>query len=570
MERSAAGRGLAGQGAEMKQSLTRFRITTTVATEVLVEYKVKAHVAMLIAVMTLIAGLATAQAPRYSVTLAPGQQERGARLGAPEMKLTLQDAIALALAHNIDIEVSRLDLASAGEGILGSTGIFDPAMEASAKYSDNQTASISAISNSSKSQNYDLSLTKFFPLGTSVSVGWANRRTAYSSLSGLSSSIFKVNPSYDSGLTFSASQGLLRGFGTKINKAGIEVARKNNEISRVLFEQKIIETIQQVEVAYWNLVYRGDNLKVKVRSLELAQELLDQTKTRVRIGTSAPIDIIQSEATVAIREQDIILAENQVEEAADNLKRLLGFELPEDWNSKIVPVEALDASPQRAELNQALEIALGKRLDLRQMRLKSEISEISLMLAKDAVKPDLGLSLGYGYSGAAGNYREEDPDTGVVTKVTQNWGDAWDQITGGDYRQWSAGLTFRYTFRNRDAKAKLAQRRFDVTSAKEDLAIAHQVIIESVRTAVRGIDANGKSVAAAAKARELAERNLDAEQKKFANGMSTNYQVLMIQGDLAAAQAAELSSRVSYRIAVLQYQVSLGTLLDNLGVEIKE
>ena len=87
---------------------------------------------------------------------------------------------------------------------------------------------------------------------------------------------------------------------------------------------------------------------------------------------------------------------------------------------------------------------------------------------------------------------------------------------------------------------------------------------------MRGLEASAKSIAAAVKARELAERNLDAEQKKFANGMSTNYQVLKIQDDLAAAQAAELQARVYYRQAEAVYRTTVGTLLDSIGVAITD
>ena len=142
-------------------------------------------------------------------------------------------------------------------------------------------------------------------------------------------------------------------------------------------------------------------------------------------------------------------------------------------------------------------------------------------------------------------------------------------LRDADYDQWSAALNFRYPLGNNQAKAQRVQARYSLRSAEQVLAAQRQTIIQQVRRAVRALESSAKSIDAAAKARELAERNLDAEQKKFANGMSTNYQVLQIQEDLAAAQAAELNSRVVYRKSRVGYNASTGTLLDVMGVALR-
>jgi outer membrane protein TolC len=291
----------------------------------------------------------------------------------------------------------------------------------------------------------------------------------------------------------------------------------------------------------------------------------------VRIGTLAPIDIVQSEATVASREVDIIVAENQVENAADVLKDLMGFENPEDWKSRIVPTDALEATTTSANLDQSIAEALQRRPDLKQMELETEINQINVMSARNAVLPQLNLGLNYGFAGVGGTQTIVDPDTGeVIETIPGGWSDAQSQIWNRDYNQWSAGITFSYPLENTAAKANLAQQRFALASAKQSTALAQQRIILEVRAAVRGLDASAKAIAAAVKSRELAERNLDAEQKKFANGMSTAFNVVKIQDDLASAQAAELQARVYYRQAEAVYHTAVGSLLDSVGVAITE
>ena len=514
-----------------------------------------------------IATVAGAQ-ERFSVATAPGQQQRGVSFGAPELRLSLQEAVTLALEHNINIEVSRLGLAQSGEALFGATGIFDPVLGADASNAYSSSPSTNQLQGATVSESrrrtFDLSLGALLPLGTQTSVSWTNTRTT------TNSSFYYLNPNYNSGLGLQIVQPFLKGFGTDVNRYGIEVARKNHEISRLQFESIIIATVQQVESAYWDLVYARENLTVKEKSLKLAGDLLKQTQTRVRIGTSAPIDIVQSEATVATREQEIIVAEHAVAEAADVLKGLMGYETLVDWSSNVVPADDLTVARGPADLDAAIATALERRTELKQEEIQRAIQEMNLVVAENQIRPQLDLTLGYGLSGVGGTLHVTDPATGIITTVPGGWDDALQMLRDAKYDQWSAAVAFRYPLGNNQARAQRAQARYQLHSAEQLLAAQRQSVIQDVRRAVRALQSSGKSIDAAAKARELAERNLDAEQKKFANGMSTNYQVLQIQDDLAAALAAELQSRVAYRKSMVGYSVSTGTLLDAMGVGLQE
>ena len=520
----------------------------------------------LVMALCFITAAATAQEARFTVLTAPGQQTRGQRLGAPEMRLSLHEAAAMALEHNINLEVSRLVLASSQGGIVAATGLFDPVLSADFTEQSQKSASTNVLAGAQqleqKQRLFTLGLTQLLPTGTTLALAWDNNRSS------TNSSFYYLNPSYGSGFSLSLTQPLLRGFGTDVNRQGIEVARRNRDISRLQFEQIVIATLQQVETAYWSLVYAIDNLKVKEQSLKLAQDLLDQTRTRVRIGTSAPIDIVQSEATVAAREQEIIVAANAVEASRDLLKELMGFENPEDWQSLIVPTDSLEATPERVDLAAAIDLALARRLELKQRQLEAEIGEVSLLAADNAVRPRVDVKLDYGYNGSNVVY-EIGPD-GQPVVVGGGWSDAVQRLWDRDYPGWSAGVVFSYPLGNNQARAQRVQRRFELGAARQTQAAERQAVIADVRSAVRNLEDSAKAIAAAVKARELAERNLDAEQKKFANGMSTNYQVLQIQEDLAAAQAAELQSRMAYRSSTVAYHVSAGTLLADMGVELEE
>jgi outer membrane protein len=530
--------------------------------EVLVALSTCVRNGSVLALGLLVGTLALAQEPTFTVQTNPGEVS-GARLTSPEMRLTLNEAISLALGHNINLEISRLGYAGARKGIIAATGIFDPGLGIT--YTESGATSpatnqlVGAQVNKTKQRVFNIGYQQLLATGLNYSIGWNNSRSE------TNSTFYFLNPAYNSGLALQLTQPLLNGFGTDVNRSGIEVARRNSEISQLDFERIVISTVQQVEDAYWNLVYARNNLTVQQESLKLAQDLLEQTRTRVRIGTSAPIDIVQSEATVAAREQEIIVAENAVSNAGDILKQLMGVMEPQDWKAEVIPIDKLEQQVPSVNLDEAIEAALKSRVELRQSRLSTQISEINVVSAASAVLPSLDLNVTYGYTGVGGTYTN--PDTGVVTPG--GWDDALDQIRKRDYNRWSAGLSFTYPLGNHQAKATLAQRRFEFSSAQRSLAAERQTVIAEVRQAVRNMEASANLITASVKARELAERNLDAEQKKFANGMSTNYQVLQIQQDLATAQVTELQSRVAFRQSRVAYYVAIGKLLEEMNVHLE-
>lgn len=507
---------------------------------------------------------------KQKVETASGTQVRGQRLAqGKELALSLREATLMALQHNINLEVARLNLAAASQGVLAASGVFDPFLRLDYTESSSESPAtnqlVGAQVNKQDRRTFNLNLGALLPTGGQAGVSWTNSRNK------TNSTFFFLNPSYSSGLTFSLSQPLLRSFGTDVNRARIEIARKNRKLSFLDFQRLVITTLQQVESAYWNLVYARENLKVKQQSLKLAQDLLEQTRIRVRVGTSAPIDIVQSEATVAAREQDIILAENGVQAAADRLKILLGFEDPLDFLAEIVPTDSLQTLAETVDFERSVQLALEQRPELKSREVQAAITEQNLLLARSALLPQLDLGINYGFVGVGGTFTQRDPRTGeVISVVPGNWDDALRQIKDTDYGQWSASLTFNYSLGNHQAKAQLAQRRFELAAARQALASQRQAVIAEVREAVRNLEASAKAINAAVKARELAEKNLEAELKKFENGMSTNFQVLKIQEDLAAAQVAELQARVAYRQSMVAYQVAVGTLLEAMGIELAD
>ncbi len=520
--------------------------------------------AFLLMVMTTLAGAQQIEVPALPETVPPAP-------AAPqgELSLALHDAYALALTRNLDLQVGRYDLAAAQAGILQSVGIFDPKLDLgiNGDYTKSPAATQLAGAQITESRNtgFSLGLSQLLPSGTTYSVNTRFNRSE------TNSTFFFLNPRWASDITLQVTQPLLNGFGTTVNRSGLVIARNSREQTAVGLTLSVIGTVQQVENAYWDLVAARKAVEVKEQSLELAQRLLEETKERVRVGTSAPIDLVQSEAAVAARRQELITARNAAADAEDALKSVLGFDQPEEWTVHIETRDELAIEPLEVDLDTAIQAALDRRPEIHRQMLAIEALRLNVDLAKNATLPRLDLAGSYGFAGLGGDLTVRDPQTGaVLDTIPGGFDDAVRQLRDLDFPHWTVGVTFSLPLGNNDAKAKLAQRRYELEKGLVQLQALKQQVILEVRRAVRGLEDGAASIDAAVASTRLAQRNLDAEHTKFANGLSTNYQVLQIQDDLAQAQLTELNARVAYRKALVAYEMATGTLLEKDGIRIAD
>ena len=177
-------------------------------------------------------------------------------------------------------------------------------------------------------------------------------------------------------------------------------------------EVQVIELLNNVEQAYWELVATREAIAVTEQSLALAERLLEETRQRVEVGTSAPIDLVQSEATVASRKQEVIYAYNAAGTAEDNLKGFLGFDLPKEWQTRIETTDSYDLEPIKLDLEKSIATALEKRPAILQQELEMERLNTNIKVARNAALSRLDLTGTYGWGGVSGTSTIEDPDTG--------------------------------------------------------------------------------------------------------------------------------------------------------------
>jgi outer membrane protein TolC len=479
------------------------------------------------------------------------------------IELTLPQTIRLTLMNVLDLDVASFNLEESKFGILSARGAFDPGLEVDLGATNTETPTASRVQAPvTKTQYGNAFLTGLLPYGTTYSLGWQNGRRD-SVIPGFTT----INPTLSSNLALSVTQPLLRNFGRAANERLVVQARLGRDSNAYSFVIAVQSAIQAAENAYWDLVYAVENLKAKKEALRIATDLNRITKIKIDVGALAPIEIVQTEVTVAQREQDIITAEGLIGDAQDRLRRLLNVQTVPDWNRPIVPTDRPTRQSLRegftADVDKGYEAALKTRPEIKQALLNVESKKVTYAYQKNQLGPRLDFSAGYGLAGLGANATVTEPD-GSLTDL--NYSDALRQIGRRDYPAWSVGLVFAVPIGNRAAKGNYAIANTDLELARTNLAITKANLNVEVRAAARGVDTAYRTVQAAAKARELAERNLDAEKKKFENGMSTNFQVASVANDLTTAVTNELQAIATYLKDITAWHKAVGDLLPQKNV----
>jgi outer membrane protein TolC len=480
--------------------------------------------------------------------------------------MTLDEVINQALKNNLDLQIEMTNPEIFRALRNKSTAIFFPTLAVDFNRASTTTPSSNIFTGAdvakADSGTLAFTLSQNLLFGGSLSVSLDNSRNA------TNSRYSQINPSYNSQLTFNLAQPLLKNFGLTATKRNIYIARNNMEKSIFALKQQVIDLIYQTEEAYWNLVYAHRNLAVKEKSLQLAKDLLNQNEIQVKVGVSAPMDILTAQAEVAARESETLQARSQIQTYEENLRRILNnSQMPE----AIVPGDKPEFDPVQADFNQFLQDALEKRPDIQQVRLDLKSKNIDVRYYRNQTLPNLQLTASYYTKGLSGTPQDVDfsllPVDSTAGAIGGNLSDSLRDALKNLYRNYSVGLQLSIPLFNTSARADLAQARLNLEQSLLTLKKTESTIYSEVKQIIMDLETNAKIVEANRISRELGEQKLAAEQKKLAVGLSTNYLVLQYQRDFSNAQIAELKSLIDYSLALSRVNKVLGTTLEKHNIE---
>lgn len=475
----------------------------------------------------------------------------------PALPLSMKQAEQMALEANLGLKADRLGPDIASENLAAARAAFIPAVSSSFTQSSVTRATTSVFEGASSSLT-----TKNLggSAGVSQLLPWygSSYRVSYSAGRQESTDEFsRLNPSLSSRLFVEFSQPLLEGFKIDGNRNNVRTAERSRAIADIQLEQQMVLTRVRVQNAYLSLISAIESLKVAQSNLELSRESLRNNKSRVEVGTMAPIGIIEAEAEVASNEEGVIISEASVATAEDALRALI-FDpsRPDYWQVSIQPTDSIQVQAIEVNVDAAIANALANRSDLIIAKRQLEISDLNIELLQNQVKPSLDLVANYSASGNGGTQNTYSNDFPPILQSSQNRG--LMPTLGDTFRntnpQWTVGLAATYPIGKSSTEAALAQRRLEKQQREIVLRDAELQIATDVRDAARQVSTGAKRVQVTQVARESAEKQLAAEQRRFDLSLSTTFQLQLRQRDLARAKIGELRAMIEYSRALITFE----------------
>jgi outer membrane protein len=562
--------------------------------------------------------------------------------------LSIDDAIALALENNLDLEIARYNLniaeadllrARSGASILGiNTGVvqntpgggvgglggsvgsgtggttvaaggagtgtnglvsstlgigapitsFDPVLFGTLQLDKNQTESVSVFSpvpvvaQNTYTSNFGYS--QGFGFGGALTGAFNNTHLTTNNPTSL------LTPQLGSTFQFRFTQNLLQGFGFLPNTRFIRIAKNNREISDVAFKLQVITTVDQIENMYWDLVYAYENVRVQQESLTYTQKALEDAKRQAQVGTVPPIQVVSAQSTVATGQQNLIVAQNNLQLQQLLMKNALSrsIEDPVLAEADVIPTSGMQIPQEEppSPIQDLINEALQHRAELVETRIDLNSRDINVKSVRNSMLPTLDAFAYYGGSGVGGGINPAVPTCSSTSgnfcfnpvkapppfqhATSVGYGGTLNQLVTSTAPDKGVGLTLNIPIRNRLAQSNQVRAELEYRQALvRQHQLENQVRIE-VRNAQFDVRQNRAAVQSAQSAVDLARQTFDADQQKLKVGLTTQTAILQDAATLTTNESNLVSAKAAYEKSRIELDRATGLLLDHAGINIAD
>lgn len=368
------------------------------------------------------------------------------------------------------------------------------------------------------------------------------------------------------------TQPLLRGFGSGVNLRFIHIANKNKQISRLLFEQQVLETVYGASRIYFDLVSLGENVEVKQEALNAAKKLQSDDKAQVDEGTLAPIDLLRADALVSSSEFDLAQAQGLYRTQEVILRNLILRSDKAEFAAgftEIVPTDRINVPDglNQPSVSELIQQGLAHRPDLAQSELQIQTGEISAAASRNEALPQLNFYVNAQKRGVTEQAFEQlgTPGTALPT-LPANF--ALGGLSVSNIIQ--GGVQLNLPLRNRTAQADAARDAVQVRQVQARTEKLSDQIRQDIENAEIALETSFAAYKAAKSSRGYQEQLLQADRDRLEFGESTNLQVVQDVAYLAQARASEIAARSNYQKARIELDRDLGDLLDKNGISLED
>jgi outer membrane protein TolC len=501
----------------------------------------------------------------------------GAAPAAGQQRLTLAEATTRALERNHSIRIEREGIRTAEARSLAAEGEYDPQIRVDIGASRRRYPVTSLFSGAPEGElaptdtsiGTAASISRLFKSGATV--------TAFGSVdrSGTNDSFTLFDPAYSTSLGVELKQPLLRDRAIDPARAALHVTALDRSRSSAALARAVLETVSDVERAYWSLVAARRDIDVRRGNLSLAEQQAVDTRVRIEARTVPASDLAQPTAEVERRRGDLFAAQESVARAERALKQLmLGDAKDPMWTLELVPSDQPEQQPATIDLEAALANAARLRPELNDLNAQIEQLTVSVQLAEDRLKPRLDLIAGYTARGLAGDANSNAIPFGglpvtIPSALDGGLTQSWQSLGRQRFPDARIGVSMEIPIGQRAARGQLGAATSTRLQTELALARLQEHIAVEVRNAATAIETAAGRVQAARAGLVAAETQLRAEQDRFSVGASTNFFVLTRQNDLAAAQLSEIAALTDYRKALTDLASATGTLLRDRNIHIE-
>ncbi len=466
-----------------------------------------------------------------------------------KLELTDEDAVRLALENNVDINVQRYTPYFTLWNVDKARAVLNPYIQYGSNVNRLVTPATSVLQGGTTVLNLnmtnDLVVHKPFEPGLDVSLEFTTLRSR------TNSTFAGLNPSLAPTLSLTFTQHMLKDFGRLSRGRQLIIARNSYSMSEQDFVTQVTAIITNVLNTYWDLVFADEDIKVKETALKAAQMILDQNRIQAQVGTMAALDVVQAEAEVASRNQQLVVSRYNRKITEEQLKRLISSRTdPGLIPATIIPLSKPEApKPPLSDMPQAIQRALEIRPEVKRQELDQENKKIQIAYTKNQLKPVLDLQASYSQNGLGGDSILRDYSNGfinppIIGVVPGGFGDSLDSLISRKYLGYVVGFNLRIPIGNDDARANHAQAQIDYRQGEDQIRSQKQQIAIQVRQAYERLEMGRASVDAAAVTVRYQEQRLQGEQDKYSLGATTTRSVIEAQRDLESAQSTLLQAKI--------------------------
>jgi len=501
------------------------------------------------------------------------------------LDLSMKDAIRLALTNNLDIAIEDYNEELNRERFIQTKGFYDPRLQFTVGFNsrDQITTTILEAGQGANFVSSTTGLTLNSQIRQNVPGGGRATLQFNNNRGGTNSAFSYINPNYNSNFSLDFMQPLWRGFRVTETERQLKLVNLDTRISDTQFQDRVSSIVQNVQNEYWDLVFAIQNHETGRQSMELAIVQHKNNQKRVEIGVMAPIEITKSRAEVARREQQMIQSEVRIIEAENGLKRLLAPDPKATiWGLNLLPTDQPKEQQVGITLDEAVDRALERRPELEEIRLQVQKNEVDRKYYRNFSKPQFNLQASLASTGTAGTVFQKgtadldgdgvpDPDQALIPAPNApfygGWGKAIPDAFKFNYLNYGVFLTVEMPlWRDRTNDAAMAQIIINDRRLNSQMKNSQQLVMVDVRNAYQGMQTQKKALEAARISRQLAEEQLAGENKRFEAGLSTNFEVLTYQNDLAAARVSELQALINFEKSVTALQRSMYTIVGDQDI----